>query len=492
MFTSTGGARKLPSPMRFPLLVRLSALAAFILEAMDRNRWRFFVVVLPAIIGLHLYAAGLTIRHSNQDRTRGDQGAEIWLAKTSSYDGDLWPLRSDGVRHPLWSWIARSVSDPDDQVFFVNGKWLNTAICCAFLGGLGFFANRTIGPLASANLLLLASLGVLVVRGTYFQPEPISYIFSLGAMVCGWHILQKRGWWLYPVFGLLAGFSYLSKPSFEPFLVVFAASLGLRLLLGRDVAAVPAVATGALAAILLMGAIVTPLLLYKKEHFGSPTFGYPRYWMWMDDFETEAWPWQDKYPGRVQLEMIPAAELPGVQWYFRRHTGGEAMARLATGSREVLRRFLFPERKPREAFFWKTQNTKKWSQPLSHRGVYLIAILALAAIMAAQSWKVVVAELIRPVNIACLAMVVGSAASYLLLYGWYYPIGRGDRFMGSLWIPAVLLGCLLCRWGLDIPPPRLKPLVYLLIHGLILISLLIQGVNLVFLFEKGIYLTTQN
>ena len=110
----------------------------------------------------------------------------------------------------------------------------NIAICCAFLWDYKFFCQPNVGPLACANLLLPASLGVLVVRGTYFQPEPISYIFSFGAMVCGWQILKRRSWWLYPVFGVLAGFSYLSKPSFEPFLVVFAASLGLRLILDRD------------------------------------------------------------------------------------------------------------------------------------------------------------------------------------------------------------------------------------------------------------------
>jgi hypothetical protein len=52
---------------------------------------------------------------------------------------------------------------------------------------------------------------------------------------------ETRSWWWYPVFGVLAGFSYLSKPSFEPFLVVFAASLGLRLILDRDLAPVPEV-----------------------------------------------------------------------------------------------------------------------------------------------------------------------------------------------------------------------------------------------------------
>jgi hypothetical protein len=46
--------------------------------------------------------------------------------------------------------------------------------------------------------------------------------------------------------------------------------------------------------------------------------------------------------------------------------------------------------------------------------------------------------------------------------------------------------------GLEVPPPGLKPLTYLLIHGLILISLAIQGANLVFLFEAGIHLTTHN
>jgi hypothetical protein len=85
----------------------------------------------------------------------------------------------------------------------------------------------------------------------------------------------------------------------------------------------------------------------------------------------------------------------------------------------------FPECKRPGAFVWKTQEIKKQGQPLSHRGVYLLTILALAAILAAQSWKVVSSELIRPVNVACLAMVAGTAAFYLLLYGWYYSVDSG-------------------------------------------------------------------
>ena len=252
-------------------------------------------------------------------------------AATTGICGRASRMASD---HPMWSWIARSVSDPDDQVFFANGKWLNTAICCAFLGGLGFFANRTIGPLACANLLLLASLGVLVVRARISSPNQ-SPTFSPWSYGMRLEHPAKPKLVVVSCLRVLAGFSYLAKPSFEPFLVVFAASLGLRLILDRDLAAVPAAAAGALVALLLMGAIVTPLLVYKKEHFGAATFGYPKYWMWMDDFETEAWPWQDKYPGRVQLEMLPVAEAPSARWYFQRHTAETR----SPGLRQVLRRF---------------------------------------------------------------------------------------------------------------------------------------------------------
>jgi hypothetical protein len=239
MFTSIDEARKLPSPMRFPLLVRLSAFASSVLEAMDRNRWKCFVISLPAVIGLHIYAAGHTIRHSNQDRTRGDQGAEIWLAKTSSYYGDLWPRQSDGVRHPMWSWIARSVSHPDDQVFFTNGKWLNTAICCAFLAARILPTDdRATGLRQPASA---GKLGRAHGAGTYFQPEPTYYIFSFAAMVCAGKSCNAE-----------AGGGILSSACWPDFLIYpsprsslflsFLRFARLRLILDRDLAAVPAAA----------------------------------------------------------------------------------------------------------------------------------------------------------------------------------------------------------------------------------------------------------
>jgi hypothetical protein len=99
------------------------------------------------VVAIHLIAAAVTIRHSNQDPVASDQGAEMWLAATAR--DDLVPQRTDGVRHPLWSWIARVAYTEDKQVFFERGKWLNTLLCVAFLCGLGIAVARWLDPLAT-------------------------------------------------------------------------------------------------------------------------------------------------------------------------------------------------------------------------------------------------------------------------------------------------------------------------------------------------------
>src|SRR5262245_26603551 len=89
--------------------------------------WRGLAVIVPVVVAIHWLAAAVTIRHSNQDEKASDQGAEMWLAATAR--ADVLPQRTDGVRHPLWSWVARHAYTEDAAVFFTRGKWINTAIC---------------------------------------------------------------------------------------------------------------------------------------------------------------------------------------------------------------------------------------------------------------------------------------------------------------------------------------------------------------------------
>lgn len=464
------------------------------LDGLDRRRWRVLAVALPVLLGAHLYLAAVTIGHSNQDRTASDQGAEIALARRAQ--ADWFPRQTDGVRHPLWSWTARWVQVPDDELFFARGKWLNTALCLVFLGGVAVVLTRCLDVLAALTWTALSSLGILVVRGTYFQPEPLYYMLSFGAMILGWGILRKPRGWMYPVFGVVCGLAYLAKPSLAPFLLIFCGALGLRTLFSwwkKDSTWRPVqVLAGVAGVLVLVAVMLTPLAVLSWDHFGKPMFNYPKYWMWMDDFMTEAWRWQDQYPGRAQLDQLPEKDRPSLGSYLKRHGVGGLVTRLAAGSQEVTVRFFFPESKlPWSAAVWKGSGfRKKWGHPISHRGLYVLALAGVVIVLAAWSWREIRGRLIEPDAPALAAFVLGLAVLYTLLYGWYYPIGRGDRFMGSLWMPVVFFCVYAAHRLRDLRPGGAG--VYLAGHGVILISLTLQVVNAIVLFQQGNYLTTRN
>jgi hypothetical protein len=45
---------------------------------------------------------------------------------------------------------------------------------------------------------------------------------------------------------------------------------------------------------------------------------------------------------------------------------------------------------------------------------------------------------VHPETTTQVLFVVGAVVGYSLAYGWYTPIGRGDRFMLSLYAPLVI------------------------------------------------------
>ncbi len=476
------------------MILRARSLVSLAFAWLQAHRQTTLWFTLPLVLAVHLISAAATIRHSNQDPVASDQGAEMWLAATAR--DDVFPQRTDGVRHPLWSWIAGCVYAEDKTAFFARGKWLNTFLCVIFLVGLGVAVARWLDPPATANLLLLSSLGILLVRGTYFQPEPLYYVLFFLAIILAWRILHGVPLWVYAFFGTICGLAFLAKPSLLPFLIVFCLAFCLRAVLalrsGEATWSVPRNFVGVALAFAILAIMLLPLALFSEKHFGSPLFNYTKYWMWMDDFMTEAWPFQDRYPGRVQLEQLPEEEEPSPRLYFKKHGLADAVNRLGSGTWEVLSRFFFPEAKLRwSGFFWRSPE-KKWEQPLAHRGIYLILLGTLCALLVPAARPAFIQILRLPGNIACLFFAVTLGMLYLLLYGWYWPIGRGDRFMGSLWIPSVFALVWLAFELRSRAESRSGDLAYLTIHGAILISLAVQVAGILWRFSTGIYLVTRN
>ena len=88
------------------------------------------------------------------------------------------------------------------------------------------------------------------------------------------------------------------QTSLAPFLVVFALALALRAVLTLRAPdtrwSIAQNFTGLVLAMGIVAVMLLPLAIFSATHFGKPLFNYTKYWMWMDDFMTEAWPFQDK------------------------------------------------------------------------------------------------------------------------------------------------------------------------------------------------------
>lgn len=471
------------------------ARASAVLQWLEARRWQVLAVTLPLVLLLHFVFATITIRRSNLDWRPSDQLAENYLAAAAR--NDLLPARSDGVRNPLWSWTVGHFYHEDREVtFFTRGKWLNIVFCLLFLAGLGIGTARWLDPLATVNLLLLASLGIFLVRGIYFQPEPLYYIFFFLSALLAFLILRAPQWWHFAAFGIASGLAYLAKASQLPFLLAFGGAFAVRLALAfwrTDSTWKPRSSViGAIASGSIFIAMLVPLALYTNEHYGKPLFNYPKLWMWMDDFETEAFPFQVAHPGKWELDAIPPQDLPGPAWYFRRHTLADAVQRASSGARNVVLRFFLPEEKlGATAFFWR-ESHKHWRQPLAHRGVFLFLLTGLCVALAWPVRGEIGQRLLEPSLLSCSLLVVMSTGLYIGLYGWYYPVGKGDRFMGSLWVPAVFLVCWAAFHLRKLDGPRWRDAAYLGMHGLVLLFLLLQATCIAWHFSVGHFLSTRN
>src|SRR5688500_11498108 len=190
------------------------------------RQWLLLGLAIILFLWFYYYIAGELIRHVNQDRSASDQQLHISLAHSSHQD--WWPLRTDGITNPFWSWIATFFDDGDDEAVFVRGKWFNVIATAAFLAGLTCWSARRLPLLAAINLLLVAALGLFLQRCTYFQPEPLYYIFFFFCWTAACALLRHNPLWLYGLLGLCSVLAYLLKPSTAPLMLIFVGVSTLR------------------------------------------------------------------------------------------------------------------------------------------------------------------------------------------------------------------------------------------------------------------------
>ena len=434
--------------------------------------WSGLIWLLGVLAFAWLYGslAGVLIRTTNQEPLAQDQKNNMRLALQTRPDlhsglqnglvkkvTEWFPHRTDGVVAPLWPWVAAHFAGEGHEIteenfgthsiadrhFFERGKWINVWICGAFLVGLALAVRRRFSLFGSLNLMLLAGLGALLPRAVYFQPEPLYFVLFFLCWVMACALITANSPPRYVLFGLLCGLAYLAKTSIQPLIAAWFGVMAYRffalILPGRLRCAserwsachhVIGTVLWAVAFLLTVG----PRLDYAKKQWGQPFFAYPNVWMWMDSFDT-GFQWMQQHPDAASLKAVPPDEMPSLANYRRTHTPQQMQDRLADGVWEKTHTFLAPKRAGGPT---SVSPQKPWRHLLEFRGHYLGA----AALLTLVVWLMTSRRTLpgdKPVSAPqdgpILLFGAGVIVASTLAYGWYSPIGRGDRFMLSLYLP---------------------------------------------------------
>ncbi len=438
------------------------------------GRWIVFFLITLGFCVTYLWLAGLLItqtNHTDKDILGADQKHNIKLALQTRDDlspdfskgvsqpiKDWFPHRTDGVVNPLWPWIAawladdgHTISGPaevtaQDRTLFTRGRWFHVGATMCFLVFLGIACMRAFSLPASLNVILLAGLGGLLPRAVYFQPEPVYFVFLLLTFVACIFALKRNSLWIYGAVGVLSGVAYMAKGSIAPLLAVFIGVSTLRWAWGWILERRPGQPTtlwlrrnhllGLLILVMCHLMTIGPRLAFSAERFGSPAHSYPAYWMWFDDFDA-CYQWMNEHGSKESLQNIPPEKKPSFSNYAATHTREQMTDRLISGTKVKLGEFLWPGKTA------PSREQKPWKGVLELRGIYLGALLVIlvalvGVIFFATPKPSHAGERLHPESITITLFVIGSFAAYALAYGWYTPIGRGDRFMLSLYAPLVL------------------------------------------------------
>lgn len=433
--------------------------------------WTLALAALVLGAWLYWWLAGVLITTTNQDPLAQDQKNNMRAALLArpTLKMDLsqgmapavrkWlPHQTDGVVAPLWPWVAAHIAPEDLTIaeetfaqntprelrFFQQGKWLNVALAGVFLGALGLWAAGRWTLLGTANFLLLAGLGALLPRAAAFQPEPLYYALFFLCWVVALRLCVRNALGWYVLFGLLCGLAALAKSSIQPLMAVWFGAMAVRMVISwwrpneRWSAARHVIGLAMWGTAFLL--VLAPRLSFAQERWGRPFFEYPQVWAWMDDF-TQGYAWMAQHPDKAALDAVPPGEMPSPLTYWNNHTPEQTWARLREGVEEKVGGFLWPKPAGKNA----GTPEKPWKRLLEYRGAFLggLLLIALVAVLLKRLQRGRLVPLPPqehtewPETFCRALFILGVLAASALLYGWYTPIGRGDRFMLSLWLPLV-------------------------------------------------------
>lgn len=389
--------------------------------------------LLGLTVVLFVWAARQQSARVNTDMYASDQSAYMNYAKKMARTN----LQFAGGRNrmPLYPallsfFYEQGMSDED---YFEYGKNVGVAISLVGLTVVFLLFNRVSKPMDALTGTLVTMFTVFVYKAPYFQADVLFYAISLVLFYLLLSLLREPQVRTAALAGFVGGIGHLTKASVLPALL-----LAALLVLGRGAVDLwrrnhnvdtPPVdcshsrfalnhlfyVTALLGCFLL---VVFPYIRTSKERFGRYFYNVnSTFYMWYDSWFDEVVPGTRAHGDRQGWPDMPEEQIPSFQKYIREHSLVEILRRLVRGFRDLRKRI---------------------TRSYGYAEFLLVYVIALVLLFF-QNKSLRPSLLLRRVHPCVLLFVLGYFLGYTILYAWFTPIAKGNRFILSLFLPAMLI-----------------------------------------------------
>ncbi len=399
-----------------------------------RSRWTLVLLAVFWFVVATVYVAAAVQQKNriNISAAAGGQYPYLIYAQGMATEG-VTRYFGDRNRMPVVPALLTLVYHSNWDTFFGRACWLAIGSSVVVLTGIGLLAYRSL-PVWPATALTLSAVVCVFIQKASFVGAELPYY---GLLFASWLLLcrlirRPDGRWA-AAGGALLGLTYLTKASalatgvtFLGAMIVYAVVLALR---PRNSEVAPCagmerpdpkqIVIHAAIATFFFLMIIWPYIASNHDRFGRYFYNVnSRFFMWCDSW-SQAKSFADKYDIGARYPDGPPAEIPGPANYWRTHTARQLMGRLDYGFRAL--------------------------GTLAIEGRYFKYIAAAAFFCLVFGYR----QRHRLYAISTEHRVVvlfGSLffGGQILCYAWYAQVAYGDRFILSLFLPALFA---LLQWS---------------------------------------------
>ena len=378
-----------------------------------------------------------TARHQNSvlnlSATAGGQYPYLVYASGLARNGQA-PYLGDRNRMPLLPAMLSVFHDDDWETFVERAAWFSIVLSVLILIGIGGLAYASLPAWSATAFTIVAMSTVFIYKASFVQVELLYYGLLLVSWVLLCRVILRPSIAWAAAAGATLGLTFLAKASGAATLSAFLAASVVHLVLiirpRRVTGENPADGTGGrgtdvllstVVVVFVSAAIAYPYLNHNRTRFGRYFYNVnSTFFMWCDSWSeakafADTYQISDRYPTDAPPERIPS---PGNYW--RRHSTQQIAQRAWNGLCAL--------------------GHLAWHGPYAK---YLLVVVVFCGAIGLKHYRQ-----LRSIPlegwIAALfcAMFFGG---YLASYAWYAQIAYGDRFLISLFLPALFGAFWLCH-----------------------------------------------